>query len=191
MLSYYLLKPQGIKAIIIFLYRFDKKKAKILLNSVNIYKNEKEALNYINEKRITSSEEGNQPEKEILQNLKVIFQNYFRGELKDIYPKIQELNIELDLKKKFTTDFSWSVINEILNVKPGETTSYYEIGNKIGTKAYRAIGNACKSNPIPLIVPCHRVLKKNGEVGGFMGKTDKVWETNLKEELLKLEGAKF
>ena len=62
------------------------------------------------------------------------------------------------------------------------------IGNKIGSKAYRAFGNACKSNPIPLIVPCHRVLKKNGELGGFMGKTDKEWETNLKKELLKLEG---
>ena len=191
MLSYYLLNPNNVKAIIIFLYRFDDKKGKILLHSVNIYKNEKEALIYINEKRIKSSEEGNQLEKEILENLKSIFQSYFSGELKDIYPKIQELKIELDLKKKFSTDFSWSVMNEILSVKPGETTSYYEIGNKIGTKAYRAIGNACKSNPIPLIVPCHRVLKKNGEVGGFMGKTDKVWETNLKKELLKLEGVKF
>ena len=191
MLSYYLFKPKNVNNIIIFLYRFDEKKAKILLHSVNIYKNEKEALNNINEKRIKSSEEVNQLEKKILENLKFIFQGYFSGELKDIYPKIRESKIELDLKKKFNTDFSWAVMNEILNVKPGETTSYYEIANKIGTKAYRAIGNTCKSNPIPLIVPCHRVLKKNGEVGGFMGKTDKVWETNLKKKLLKLEGAKF
>ena len=145
----------------------------------------------MNEKNLKSSEEGNQLEKEILVNLKSVFQSYFSGKLREIYPAIQELKVELDLKKKFNSDFSWAVMNEILNVKPGETTSYYEIGNKIGTKAYRAIGNACKSNPIPLIVPCHRVLKKNGDVGGFMGKMDKVWETNLKKELLKLEGAKF
>ena len=191
MLSYYLFTPKNIKAIIIFLYHFDDQKARILLHRVDIYKNEKEALNYINEKHIKSSEEGYRLEKEILANLGSIFQSYFNGELKDIYPKIRELKIELDLAKKFVTDFSWAVMNEMLNVKPGETTSYYEIANKIGTKAYRAIGNACKSNPIPLIVPCHRVLKKNGDIGGFMGKTDKVWETNLKKELLKIEGAKF
>ncbi len=45
-----------------------------------------------------------------------------------------------------------------------------------------------KSNPIPLVVPCHRVLRKNGEIGGFMGRSDKTWETNLKKQLLKLEG---
>ena len=191
MLSYYLYKPKSIKAVIIFLYTFDGKKAKILLHSINIYKTEKEALDNINEKKLKSSEEGTQVEKEILDNAKSVFQGYFSRKLREIYPAIQELKVELDLKKKFSTDFSWAVMNEILNVKPGETTSYYEIGNKIGTKAYRAIGNACKSNPIPLIVPCHRVLKKNGEIGGFMGKTDKVWETNLKKELLKLEGAKF
>jgi len=191
MLSYYLFKPKNIKAIIIFLYNFDGKKTKILIHGINIYKTEKEASSYLNEKKLKSLVEGSQVEKEILENLRLIFQKYFSGELKDIYHAIQELNIELHLKEKFRTDFSWSVMNEILNVKPGETTSYYKIGKKIGSRAYRAIGNACKSNPIPLIVPCHRVLKKNGEVGGFMGKTDKVWETNLKKKLLKLEGAKF
>ena len=190
MSSYYLFKPKNINAIISFLYHLDEQEAKILLHGINIYKNEKEALKYMNEKNLKSSEEGNQLEKEILVNLKSVFQSYFSGKLREIYPAIQELKVELDLKKKFSTDFSWAVMNEILNVKSGETTSYYEIGNKIGTKAYRAIGNACKSNPIPLIVPCHRVLKKNGEIGGFMGKTDKVWETHLKKELLKLEGVK-
>jgi methylated-DNA-[protein]-cysteine S-methyltransferase len=191
MLSYYLFKPKSIKAVIIFVYDFDRKKAKILLSFINIYKTEKEALNYVKKKGLQSSKGENQHEREILENMKVIFQKYFSGELKDLYNAIQEIKIDLDLKSKFNTDFSRAVLNELLNVKPGETTSYYEIGKKIDSKAYRAIGNACKSNPIPLIVPCHRVLKKSGEVGGFMGKTDKDWETNLKKELLKLEGAKF
>ncbi|MFX0058080.1 MAG: methylated-DNA--[protein]-cysteine S-methyltransferase [Candidatus Hodarchaeota archaeon] len=98
--------------------------------------------------------------------------------------------MELDLQDKFRTNFTQSVINALLEIKHGEITTYYDIGNKINSKAYRAIGNVCKSNPIPLIVPCHRVLRKNGEIGGFMGKSDKTWETNLKKQLLKIEGYK-
>jgi len=106
----------------------------------------------------------------------------------NLFEEFKKLKIELNLKDKFKTNFSQNVINTLLKLKPGETTTYSEIGNKINSKAYRAIGNVCKSNPIPLIIPCHRVLRKNGEIGGFMGKSDKTWETNLKKQLLKIEG---
>lgn len=94
----------------------------------------------------------------------------------------------MDIQEKFTSSFAQDVANSLIKLKPGETTTYSGIGDKIGSKAYRAIGNVCKSNPIPLVIPCHRVLRKNGEIGGFMGKSDKTWETNLKKQLLKLEG---
>ncbi len=78
----------------------------------------------------------------------------------------------------------------IENVNYGEITTYSDIGRNIGSKAYRAIGNVMKNNPLPLIIPCHRVIKKNGDLGGFMGKRDKEWQTNLKLNLLKIEGSK-
>lgn len=76
----------------------------------------------------------------------------------------------------------------INNVKYGEIITYSDIGNKVVSKAYRAIGNVLRKNPLPLIIPCHRVIKKNGETGGFMGKMDNKWQQNLKMDLLKIEG---
>ncbi|KKN24283.1 hypothetical protein LCGC14_0896510 [marine sediment metagenome] len=70
----------------------------------------------------------------------------------------------------------------------GEITTYSEIGNKIGSKAFRAIGNVLRGNPLPLIIPCHRVIKKNGGIGGFMGKSEQGWRQNLKKKLLEIEG---
>ncbi|MFX1311395.1 MAG: methylated-DNA--[protein]-cysteine S-methyltransferase [Promethearchaeota archaeon] len=120
-----------------------------------------------------------------------VIKKYLSGERINLFDKITELDIELDIKEKFPTKFSQQVIESITNLRYGETTTYSNIGNEIGSKAYRAIGNVCKSNPIPLIIPCHRVLRKNGEIGGFMGKLDKKWETNLKKQLLKIEGYKI
>lgn len=45
-----------------------------------------------------------------------------------------------------------------------------------------------RKNPLPLIIPCHRVLRKNGEIGGYMGKMDEEWQHKLKMDLLKMEG---
>ena len=68
----------------------------------------------------------------------------------------------------------------MMNIGYGERINYGELGSKIGSKAYRAIGNACKKNPIPLIVPCHRVVGKNN-IGGFsLG-------LELKKKLLSME----
>ena len=46
-----------------------------------------------------------------------------------------------------------------------------------------------KKNQLPLIIPCHRVIKKNGAIGGYAGRFNNSWQQNLKLELLKLEGA--
>ena len=186
--SYYLFNPKNFHVSIVLYYSFNKTRGKVILHELNMYKNREQALKYIKAKNLRDFEDGNDLERTILNNIDLLFQAYFSGETKNIFSEIQKLDVDLDLDQKFKSAFSKKVSEEIIKVRPGETTSYHAIGNKIGSKAYRAIGNACKSNPIPLIVPCHRVLKKNGELGGFMGKTDKEWETNLKKELLKLEG---
>lgn len=56
-------------------------------------------------------------------------------------------------------------------VPKGKVTSYKELAKAINTKAYRAVGNAMRNNPYAPIVPCHRVVKSDGSVGGFGGKT--------------------
>lgn len=81
------------------------------------------------------------------------------------------------------TDFQKSVWREMLKIAPGKTRSYGEIAAQIGRpKAVRAVGGACGANPIPVLVPCHRILAANRKIGGFSGGLD--W----KFRLLKLEG---
>ncbi len=53
----------------------------------------------------------------------------------------------------------------------GNVTTYGQIARKLNTKAYRAVGNACRKNPYALRVPCHRVVRSDGTIGGFGGKT--------------------
>jgi len=66
------------------------------------------------------------------------------------------------------TDFQRSVWNAMRKIRSGQTLSYGEIAKAVGNpKAVRAVGGACGSNPIPVIVPCHRVLAANKKIGGF------------------------
>ena len=81
------------------------------------------------------------------------------------------------------TEFQRSVWSELRRIKPGRTQSYGEVAKSIGNKkAVRAVGGACGANPIPLIIPCHRVLAANRMIGGFSGGMD--W----KRKLLACEG---
>ena len=81
------------------------------------------------------------------------------------------------------TDFQKSVWRQMLKISPGKTKSYGEIASAIkNSKAVRAVGGACGANPIPVLVPCHRVLAANKKIGGFSGGLD--W----KRSLLKREG---
>ncbi len=68
------------------------------------------------------------------------------------------------------TDFQRSVWAELRRIGPGQTRSYAEIAEAIGRPtAARAVGAACGANPIPLLIPCHRVLAANKKLGGFSG----------------------
>jgi len=84
------------------------------------------------------------------------------------------------------TDFQQQVWDVIASVPFGEHVTYGEIGQRIDRpKAARAIGNACGRNPIPIIVPCHRVLGSGGALGGYSSGLDK------KRWLLQLENISF
>lgn len=86
----------------------------------------------------------------------------------------------------------------IKSVPPGHITTYRAIGEALGTKAYRAIGQALRNNPNSFLdchdpslqVPCHRVVASSGKIGGFMGKTTGE-EIDKKIKLLRSEGITF
>jgi methylated-DNA-[protein]-cysteine S-methyltransferase len=68
------------------------------------------------------------------------------------------------------TEFQRRVWNALRRIAAGKTKSYGEIARAIGKpKAVRAVGGACGANPIPVLIPCHRVLAANGKPGGFSG----------------------
>ena len=119
-------------------------------------------------------------------------QNIINAYLKDgkinLFKTLKERGISFDLDDKFNTPFSKSVLKALLKIKPGEITTYSDLAKSINSKAYRAVGGVLRNNYLPLIVPCHRVVKKDGKLGGFMGKMDEDWQTNLKRSLLKIEG---
>ena len=69
------------------------------------------------------------------------------------------------------TEFQIKVWKEILKIPKGKTKSYKEIAIAIGRpKSSRAVANACGKNPYPIEIPCHRVIKSNGELGGYSAK---------------------
>lgn len=78
----------------------------------------------------------------------------------------RRFNIELDIQ--CGTEFQREVWDGIAKVPYGKTISYSELAKSIGRpKSIRAVANACGANPVPIIVPCHRVVASGGGIGGF------------------------
>lgn len=89
------------------------------------------------------------------------------------------IDIPFDLKG---TSFEKKVWKALLKISYGRTRSYGEIAKEIGLpKGARTVGNACGKNPIPIIIPCHRVIAGNGGLGGYTG------GIGIKKKLLKIE----
>lgn len=95
--------------------------------------------------------------------------------------KLHEFDLALDWQ--LTTGFREEVQRAIARIPYGETRSYAEMASKAGNeRAVRAAGTACGSNPIPIVVPCHRVLRSSGALGGYGGGLP------MKKALLEFEG---
>lgn len=119
-----------------------------------------------------------QPQKALLQTTELLsmatiqLDEYFQGK-----------RTTFSLPFKLTgTPFQLAVWKELQNIPYGQTTSYKEIAQKINKpKAYRAVGIANNKNPLPIIIPCHRVIGSNGKLIGYAG------GLKLKNYLLELE----
>lgn len=86
------------------------------------------------------------------------------------------------------TDFQQRVWHEMRKIPAGQVKAYGEIAD-ILCSSPRAVGNACRANPIPLVIPCHRIVSANG-LGGFSGASSGYF-TDIKRKLLQHEGLEF
>ena len=99
---------------------------------------------------------------------------YFAGDRHDF---------DLQIDWRLTAGFVNRVLRETARIPFGETRTYSEMARSAGSpRAFRAAGSALGANPIPIVVPCHRVLRTGGGLGGYGGGLD------VKRTLLKLEG---
>ena len=86
------------------------------------------------------------------------------------------------------TEFQIEVWKELSKIPKGEVRTYKQIAKSIGKpKSSRAVANACAKNPYPIVIPCHRVIRSDGTVGGYSGEGG----VKLKKELLKKEGIRL
>jgi methylated-DNA-[protein]-cysteine S-methyltransferase len=92
---------------------------------------------------------------------------------------------DLPLDRRLIRGIARDVLAATARIPFGRTSTYGEIARRIGNpRAARAVGNALGSNPIPIVIPCHRVLRAGGQLGGYGGGVDR------KEVLLELEGSR-
>jgi methylated-DNA-[protein]-cysteine S-methyltransferase len=95
-------------------------------------------------------------------------------------------NRQLDIAMTLdVTPFQKKVLEQLMKIPPGETRTYGEIARKLRSSP-RAVGNACRNNPISIIIPCHRVVSASG-IGGYSGATEGA-TLDIKRRLLQREG---
>jgi len=122
--------------------------------------------------KISDKFEKAEKETDFIKDVKIQLDEYFSGSRKFFDIKINSKG----------TDFQKLVWKELQKIPYGKTKSYSEINVTIGNKnAQRAISNACNKNPIMIIIPCHRVVSKNGSIGGF------AYGSEIKQKLLNIE----
>ena len=106
-----------------------------------------------------------------------------RRQLDEYFDKRRTV-FELDLDLRLSADFSLRVLQELALVPYGEVTTYGALAARADRpRAARAVGTVMNRNPIPIVLPCHRVVGANGSLTGYGGGLDR------KEQLLRLEGA--
>lgn len=104
-------------------------------------------------------------------------------ELDEYFDRRRE-TFDLDLDLSLSKGFRQLVQRHLPDIGYGQTRSYKEMAEMVGNpKAVRAVGTACATNPLPVVVPCHRVLRTDGTLGGYIGGLD------AKTALLELEQA--
>lgn len=110
-----------------------------------------------------------------IQLIESLISKYLEGENVDFSP------VKLDFS--YLSEFQKKVYTELQKVPFGSTISYKSLGKNINCNSPRAIGSAMANNPFLIVVPCHRVIKENGEIGQYSG----LGGREAKEKLLNLE----
>lgn len=143
------------------------------IGNLKIFERDGKIIEIAFEKDEILNNEAIKKESKIIKICKRELEEYFLGVRK---------KFSLEMIKLEGTEFQLKVWNELLNIPYGERVSYKYIAEKIASpKGYRAVGNANNKNPIPIIVPCHRVVGSDKKLVGYAGGLD------IKEFLLKLE----
>ena len=109
----------------------------------------------------------------LLTSIKRSLTLYLSGEKVDFFSYPLEMNVSPSAGR---------VLNEVRKIPYGQVRSYKWIAQRLGKRGYRAIGRILSINPLPIVIPCHRVIRADGNLGGFSS------GINIKKKLLKLEG---
>jgi methylated-DNA-[protein]-cysteine S-methyltransferase len=116
-------------------------------------------------------------DRRLLPELAGALQRYFAG---------QPVNFDVKLDWTDRSEFDADVYHACRRIPYGRTRSYKQLAEQVGRPgAARAVGNAMRTNDCPIVVPCHRVLKSDGSLGGFSGPDG----INTKRRLLQMEAA--
>jgi AraC family transcriptional regulator of adaptative response/methylated-DNA-[protein]-cysteine methyltransferase len=99
--------------------------------------------------------------------------------VRHIEGRAPSLDLPIDVK---ATAFQWRVYEALRSIPYGETRTYREVARSIGApRAARAVGRACAANPVGIVIPCHRVVREGGALGGY------AWGLGIKKQLLESE----
>ena len=102
----------------------------------------------------------------------------------DEYFRRRRTTFDLPLDRSLSAGFRQAVQSYLPTIPYGATRSYQQVAEQVGNpRAVRAVGSACATNPLPIVVPCHRVLRADGALGGYIGGAE------VKSALLNLEAA--
>jgi methylated-DNA-[protein]-cysteine S-methyltransferase len=93
--------------------------------------------------------------------------------------------LDFDHYNIIKTPFEKKVLHEVMKIPYGQVRTYKNIAESFKNNAYRAVGNSLAKNPLPIIIPCHRVVKSDMSLGGYKG------GTKMKSKILQNEGLKI
>lgn len=117
-----------------------------------------------------------------------IIAEIYHGNTSNFDIELLEMDISNESSREtssLNTNFERDVILEVASIPHGHVKTYKEIATAVKTQGYRAVGTAIGKNPFPIVVPCHRVVRSDGKIGGFRG------GKQMKIEMLINEGFKI
>lgn len=95
--------------------------------------------------------------------------------------KQEDISRSMNMNFYKLTSFETKVLKACQKIAYGKTITYKQLAEEIGSSCWRAVGNVMAKNPLPVFIPCHRVIRSDGKIGGFSG------PTGFKQKLLQLE----